>query len=136
MERQKDQNLPKHCLKYQSWFLHLLFKVSFTRENVTQEFSLPQKVHLNQRRIKRSKNGVLRIPEIKASVPTLANVFYAIRQFEVARETDRVAMVINVHCGTVLGIHFQHGGKFVPQNSPTMHFDNHLDLVPCATSKW
>ena len=31
-----------------------------------------------------------------------------------------------VHCGTVFffgggGTHFQHGGKFVPQNSPTMH---------------
>ena len=45
-------------------------------------------------------------------------------------------MDVKVHCGTVLGMHFQHGGKFVPQNSPTMHFDNHLDLVPCATLKW
>ena len=35
-------------------------------------------------------------------------------------------MIVNVHCGTVLGTHFQHGDKFVPQNSPTMHFDNHL----------
>ena len=35
-------------------------------------------------------------------------------------------MVVNVHCGTVLGMHFQHGGKFVHQDSPTMHFDNLL----------
>ena len=34
------------------------------------------------------------------------------------------------------GTHFQHGGKFVPQNSPTMHFDNHLDPVFRATLKW
>ena len=39
---------------------------------------------------------------------------------------DRAVMVVNVHCGTVLGTHFQYGGKFVPQNSPTMHFDNLL----------
>ena len=32
--------------------------------------------------------------------------------------------------------HFQHGGKFVPKNSPTMRFDNHLDPIFCATSKW
>ena len=41
-----------------------------------------------------------------------------------------------VHCRTFWGTHFQHGGKFVPQNSPTMHFDNHLDPVSRATSKW
>ena len=41
-------------------------------------------------------------------------------------------MVVKVQCGT----HFQHGGKFVPQNSPAMYFDNHLDLVSHATSKW
>ena len=41
-----------------------------------------------------------------------------------------------VHCGTVLGTNFPHGGKFVPQNSPTMHFDNHLDPVSRATFKW
>ena len=39
---------------------------------------------------------------------------------------DRAVMVVNVHCGTVLGMHFQHGGKFVHQDSPTMHFDNLL----------
>ena len=41
-----------------------------------------------------------------------------------------------VHCGTVLGTHFHCGVKFVPQNSPTMHFDNRLDPVSHATSKW
>ena len=30
----------------------------------------------------------MRIKEVKASSPTPANVFYAIRQFEVARETE------------------------------------------------
>ena len=30
----------------------------------------------------------MRIPEVKASAPTPANIFYAIRQFEVARETE------------------------------------------------
>ena len=35
----------------------------------------------------------------------------------------------------ILG-HFQHGGKFVAQNSPTIHFDNHLNLVCRAISKW
>ena len=34
------------------------------------------------------------------------------------------------------GTNFQHGGKFVPQSSPTMHFDNHLDPVSQPTSKW
>ena len=38
-------------------------------------------------------------------------------------------MVVKVHCGTILGDAFQHCGKFVPQNSPTMHFHHHLDLV-------
>ena len=42
-----------------------------------------------------------------------------IRHFEVARET-------HFHCGV----------KFVPQYSPTMHFDNRLDPVSHATSKW
>ena len=37
---------------------------------------------------KRSKNDVMRIKEVKASSPTPANVFYAFRQFEVARETE------------------------------------------------
>ena len=34
---------------------------------------------------------------------------------------DRVEIVIKVHCGTVLGSEFQHGGKFVPRIIPTMH---------------
>ena len=37
--------------------------------------------------------------------------------------------------GLFWGTHFQHGGKFVPYNSPTIHFDNGLDPVSCATSK-
>ena len=37
---------------------------------------------------------------------------------------------------TVLWDAFLHSGKFVAQNSPTMHFHNHLDPVSCATSKW
>ena len=40
---------------------------------------------------------------------------------------------MKVHCGTVFGSHFQHGGKFVPQNSTTMHFHNHLDRSPAQT---
>ena len=28
--------------------------------------------------------------------------------------------------GRFWGKHFQHGGKFVPKNSPTMHFHNHV----------
>ena len=43
---------------------------------------------------------------------------------------DQVEMVVKVHCGTV----FQRGDKFIPQNSLTLHFDYHLDLVSCATS--
>ena len=31
--------------------------------------------------------------------------------------------------------YFQYGGKFVPQKSPTMHFDNHFDPVSRATLK-
>ena len=34
------------------------------------------------------------------------------------------------------GTHFQHGDKFVPQNSPRMHFDSHLNPVSRKTSKW
>ena len=45
---------------------------------------------------------------------------------------DQVEMVVKVHCGTV----FRRGDKFIPQNSLTLHFDYHLDLVSCATSKW
>ena len=40
-----------------------------------------------------------------------------------------VKMVLKCIVGLFWGTNFQHGGKFVPQNSPTMHFDNHLD--PC-----
>ena len=49
---------------------------------------------------------------------------------------DRVKMVVKVHCGTVLGDAFSTWRQFCPQNSPTMHFDNHLDPVSRATSKW
>ena len=49
---------------------------------------------------------------------------------------DRVGMVVKCIVGLFWGVHFQHGGKFVPQNSPTMHFDNHLAPVFRATSKW
>ena len=44
-------------------------------------------------------------------------------------------MVVKVHCGTVWGTHFQHGDKFVPQNSPSMHFDNYLEPVFRATDE-
>ena len=40
------------------------------------------------------------------------------------------------HCGTVLGHAFSTWRQIRPQNSPTMHFDNHLDPVSRATSKW
>ena len=45
-------------------------------------------------------------------------------------------MVVKVHCGTVLGDAFSTWRQIRSQNSPTMHFDNHLDLVSHATSKW
>ena len=35
-----------------------------------------------------------------------------------------------VHCGTVLGHAFSKWRQIRPQNSPTMHFVNHLDPVP------
>ena len=35
-----------------------------------------------------------------------------------------------VHFGLFWGTHFQHGGKFFPQNSTTMYFHNHLDRYP------
>ena len=41
-----------------------------------------------------------------------------------------------VHCGTVWGTHFHCGVKFVHYNSPAMHFDNRLDPVSHAASKW
>ena len=47
---------------------------------------------------------------------------------------DRIEMV---HCGTVSwGTNLPPCWKYVPQNSPTIHFDNHLDPVSRATSKW
>ena len=49
---------------------------------------------------------------------------------------DRVEMVSKCIVGLFWGTNFPHGGKFVPQNSPTMHFDNHLDPVSRATFKW
>ena len=45
-------------------------------------------------------------------------------------------MVVKCIVGLFWATHFQHGGKFVSQNSPTMHFDNHLHRVFRATSKW
>ena len=42
---------------------------------------------------------------------------------------DWVKMVVKCIVGLFWGTNFQHGGKCDPQNSPTMHFDNHLD--PC-----
>ena len=36
-------------------------------------------------------------------------------------------MVVKCIVGLFWGTSFQYGGKFDPQNSPTMHFDNHLD---------
>ena len=54
--------------------------------------------------------------------------------FEVARETgSRLSKCI---VGLFWEKHFQHGGKSSPKKSPTMHFDNHIDPVPHATSKW
>ena len=55
--------------------------------------------------------------------------------FEAVRET-RSRWLSKCILGLFQGTHFQHGGKFVPQNSPRMRFDNHLDLVSLATSKW
>ena len=49
---------------------------------------------------------------------------------------DWVEMVSKCIVGLLWGTNFQHGGKFVPQSSPTMHFDNHLDPVSQPTSKW
>ena len=42
----------------------------------------------------------------------------------------------NVHCGNDSGYEFAAMLEFAPQNSPTMHFDNYLDPVSRATSKW
>ena len=48
---------------------------------------------------------------------------------------DRAEMVVKVYCGTVLGDEFAAMLKYVPHNSPTMHFDNHLEPVS-SISKW
>ena len=56
-----------------------------------------------------------------------------IRHFEVARRPGRDGC--QVHCGTVLGHAFSTWRK-LRQNSPTMHFDNQLDPISRATSKW
>ena len=50
--------------------------------------------------------------------------------FEVARETGS-RWLSKCIVGLLWGTHFQHF-----QNSPTMHFDNHLDRISRATSKW
>ena len=108
--------------------------MSFTRENVPQEFSLPQKVHLNQRR---KEVNMTYYEYQKYKHPCLHLLMYSMQERMTCSHVlcyspiwgcagDRAVMVVNVHCGTVLGTHFQHGGKFVPQNSPTMHFDNLL----------
>ena len=52
--------------------------------------------------------------------------------FEVARKTGSRWLskcIVKLFWAT----HFQHGGKFVPQNSPTMH---HLDPISRPISKW
>ena len=49
---------------------------------------------------------------------------------------DRVEMVSKCIVRLFWATHIQHGGKFVPQDSLTMHFDSHLDSVSRATSKW
>ena len=59
----------------------------------------------------------------------------SICHFEVARETGS-GWLSNCIVGLFWGTNFQHGGKFVPENSPTMPFDNHHDPVSSATSKW
>ena len=78
----------------------------------------------------------MRIPEVKASVPTPANSFYArendmlsccmlFAHLRLRKRPSRDGQCALWDCFN-LGTHFQHGGKFVPQNSPIMHFDNHL----------
>ena len=58
----------------------------------------------------------------------------AIRYYEVAREI-RSRRLSKCIVGLFWWTHFQSDGKFVPENSPTMHFDNHLDPVSLAPSK-
>ena len=60
---------------------------------------------------------------------------FTILHFEVVQETGS-RWLSKCIVGLFLGTHFQQGGKFVPQNSPRMHFDNHLDPVSRTTSKW
>ena len=57
---------------------------------------------------------------------------YIIRHFEVARKTGS-RWLSKCIVGLFWATHFQHGGKFVPQNSPTMH---HLDPISRPISKW
>ena len=57
---------------------------------------------------------------------------WSIRHFEVARKTGS-RWLSKCIVGLFWATHFQHGGKFVPQNSPTMH---HLDPISRPISKW
>ena len=63
------------------------------------------------------------------------NLVIANCQFEVARESGSRWLSM-CFVGLLWRTHFQNGGKFVPQNSPTMHVDNNLYPVSRATSKW
>ena len=38
-------------------------------------------------------------------------------------------MVVKLHCGTVLGDELSAMLKMRPQNSPTIHLDNHFDNI-------
>ena len=53
----------------------------------------------------------------------------SICHFEIARET-RSGWLSNCIVGLFWGTNFQQGGKLVPENSPTIHFDNHHDPSP------
>ena len=74
---------------------------------------------------------LLRMARVWSSVHS----FTHIRHFEVSRETGS-RWVFKCIVGLFWATYFQHGGKFIPQNSPTIHFHNHLDPVSRATSKW
>ena len=63
------------------------------------------------------------------------NLVIANCHFEVARETGSRWLSM-CFVGLLWRTHFQNGGKFVPQNSPTKHVDNNLYPVSRATSKW
>ena len=58
-----------------------------------------------------------------------------VSHFEVAQETGS-RWLSKCIVGLFWGTNFPHGGKFVPQNSPPMHLDNHLKPVSRATFKW